>query len=444
MNFAAGSKVACTAASTCVAGKYMSGSTAGVADCSPCAANQFSANGALSCTNCPNGQYSDGTSDSCNQNTCTAGTFRSAGGTCENCQQGRFTDQDGQTQCKICPGSSTTAHAGAKSAHSCRRSDCPAGTASEHGTCQPCAKGKFSTGTGNLICSTCAQGTYSYQTGMDNCPAVTNCPMGQYTTGANDGGGGNPNQAVCANCPIGKYSDKVGSHSCRTCEDQKWQWEEGQTSCDDISCDIGSYKPDASTACQLCAAGKFQDKQNQVTCNTCPRGKWQWTQGQAECSTITCPAGDKGIAGGSCEACSANTIAPLANSASCDTCPTGTHATGTGNTKCVETVCAPGQRVSDGDGRTCVDCDADTFSATRGTQNTCKACPTGTTTINTAVSDGKGQSACWKAAGSVASATTQVNYRVCGDDAGTGSLPLQCAWHNSTTLTSDGTVPHAA
>lgn len=387
--------------------------------CVNCNANEYSVNDAIECLQCPFGTFSSAGDATCSKNTCTVGRYRNQGtGDCHDCEVNTYQDLAGSTQCKSCPLGSTVSHTGATSASACHRSGCDKGKFSTHGVCQKCGRGRFSDVVGG-VCKACESGRYAYSSGAESCEAVANCGKGHYVNPAKGG--------PCLPCPAGKFTDGLGSIFCKDCPDNHHTWSQGQEACVGVACDIGTYHN--GTMCQSCAKGQYQPKMNQVKCEKCPFGKWQLTKGQSECKDVTCAAGQKLKGDYSCEDCARGTFNARAGSVECTQCPHGQHGSlTTKSTSCVETICAPGERVSfDGTQTICTPCDAEHFSPSRGAQTDCKPCPGATTT------DGKtGQSACWAAAGTLPDLTTKVNYQVCGSDSPTADYPLVCEWKNTT------------
>ncbi|KAI0560545.1 protein kinase [Gracilaria domingensis] len=158
---------------------------AGLGPCLPCEGNFYSANGAASCTECPEKQalFEDG---SCS--TCPPGQYYEKHLLfCSECHPGTFTDcPNVMTDCFYCGGNSFSTR-GATEYIECPRGtvyiassmsceSCPAGTVyhTHSGECKECEYNHFSRGLGENYCQSCAKNSYARR-GAATCFA---CPFG--------------------------------------------------------------------------------------------------------------------------------------------------------------------------------------------------------------------------------------------------------------------------
>lgn len=91
--------------------------------------------------------------------------------------------------------------------------------------------------------------------------------------------------SMCARLAAqGTYQDKIGQHSCVTCQPGSYSDSEGRTSACEL-CGAGTYQPayGATTGCMPCAAGKYQDTTGQDVCIQCGLGEYNPDPGQITC-----------------------------------------------------------------------------------------------------------------------------------------------------------------
>lgn len=135
----------------------------------------YSLEGALQCTPCPSGFYSDTRASKCTS--CAAGTYRqesSTSGDCANCAAGTYAPFE---QTSVCL-------------------DCPRGYYSEEGAtnCSPCPTG---TAGGSVAGGALAD-------------ACVNCKAGEYSS--------EKGLSACKPCPAGTASSTIGAVSALVCE----------------------------------------------------------------------------------------------------------------------------------------------------------------------------------------------------------------------------------
>jgi hypothetical protein len=185
----------------------------------------------------------------CNTIACSAGEypFSTNQKLCKSCPAGKYSNDDGTliTECKSCPAQYYQDEVGQT-------------------TCEVCASAKYATGSASTICagtcthSGCAAGKYQYSSGISS----YNCN--------------------CYNCPLGMYQNQAAQTGCKDCTNNKYQSSNGQTTCESthtVSCPSGKYRnvKAATTSCNICPAGYFQESVNQISCSKCPAGKYSLT-----------------------------------------------------------------------------------------------------------------------------------------------------------------------
>ena len=180
----------------CSAGKYSSAFL-----CLTCPADRFqSLPGALSCSDCDPGKYTNGANGSTVCAVCEAGkemsgdigarvcvdcgagqVSTSAGANCTACGAGKYANSD-KTECVLCPKGKFSSTIGA--------------FATDHSTCQNCSAGR-----------------YSLATGVSDVSGCTNCSAGKYGTVA-----GSTDDSSCKNCGSGRFQTHEGSTRCQKCD----------------------------------------------------------------------------------------------------------------------------------------------------------------------------------------------------------------------------------
>ncbi|TSN12231.1 Sushi, von Willebrand factor type A, EGF and pentraxin domain-containing protein 1 [Bagarius yarrelli] len=88
---------------------------------------------------------------------CPVGTYFSVDyAECESCRRGSYQDQEGQTECKLCPDGFSTPYLHSRSLTECR-AQCKPGSSSLSGleTCESCPLGQYQPGFGSRTCLPC-------------------------------------------------------------------------------------------------------------------------------------------------------------------------------------------------------------------------------------------------------------------------------------------------
>lgn len=357
------------------------------------------------CSVCPAGQYSDGTTP------------------CTPCANNHFSDSPGSSFCRTCltpaPHNSTACPCGAGNGptdtptqRTCN--SCPANTISPNGICIPCPIGQYSSPGGSVCTITGCPVGYFRASGETAC---TPCPSGTTT---NQGGSTSADQCLPIPCNPGQeYS--TTSASCVDC--QTGTFSNGTTPC--ASCPNGSA-PTADASSCVCQGGFYSPSGSPDPtsgCTACATGT-NSTAGATQCTAITCSSGQGLDSNGVCSSCPGGTYSD--GTTACHTCPTGSQSSGgasscicgagyysdsgyaSGSTGCApcpsaispgttscpivnptclsasqtvngRTTCPPGTKSGDntGYGPNCVPCSGGEFNSCWGSA-TCQSCPAGT------------------------------------------------------------------
>jgi hypothetical protein len=264
--------------------------TAGGCPCYPgpkspslCYLGFYSAEGASSCTGCPEGFSTNvtgaapGTCYACPKNTFapSTGTNSNAGttrGACTNCSAGFWTN--GRTaavqrwgsydDCVVCPTGWLNRGAGSD----CY--PCPPGYQSAptyqnntnfNGVCTPCPPNTNASISGTTTCGRCPRGTGSFYWGTASCPP---CPAGTEYKVPNIYF---PQNGECTFCDPGRYQSLTGQFSCPQCPAASFSSSAGATSCAACPPGYGSGGV-GSTACSACSASAASMNSGQ-SCYSC-------------------------------------------------------------------------------------------------------------------------------------------------------------------------------
>ena len=227
---------------------------------------------------------------------CLAGSA-GAGGVCQLCSPGKYTDLDDQAECRNCSGGFYQPLPGQTACV-----PCPLGHACPNGTADriPCAAGSYADVTQLSECKPCEAGRYCPAGSFKGllcvrghfCPPgasrLTLCPAGTY--GAVDG----LNSSLCSGpcdpghfcesgstsaqsepCPAGTYNASHGLTSAAGCAACPAGTGCPVGSAEARKCAPGTVAPNASmAACVKCAAGKYQAEAGQLSCDGCEAGTY--------------------------------------------------------------------------------------------------------------------------------------------------------------------------
>ena len=261
----------------CPAGKFSQ--TVNSFDCQTCLKGTYSLDGASECTNCSVGKYQDTTGNfACKD--CQINTFTNASGmhSCTLCKPGFYQDELGFSFCNMCMAGKF------RDATSIQCNNCPQGKSTNNvggGECLPCKKGRYSDKEGANECKACISGKVAREDGTSVCEICsvgldtatqseasecTNCPTGKYGRVSIDSGG------QCYACDANSVASNPGSDLCIACPDHTW-----------------TKLKEGGTACEHCKLGEIFDADR--NCNRCLPGKYSLTAGEKKDSCHECPEG---------------------------------------------------------------------------------------------------------------------------------------------------------
>jgi len=415
-NYTCASNEKCLCTLTCQPGTYQDQS--GQSSCKSCPSDTYSIADAVSCpfdaTSCPVGTYASGTATVCDL--CAPGKYNDKQGqtACKSCDVnvGEYQNEEGKTSCDnncVSPmvltadarcidntvykertsgqcgasgggwGKITSAAAcgagalalgwGDTTADTLSRSDFPPGcffygeklnvnTENPDYDCRSnekclctltCQPGTYQDQSGQSSCKTCAIGTYS-AVGASSCFALdsTTCRVGTHASGT---------ATVCDLCAPGKYNDKQGQTACKSCATGEYQNDEGKTSCDNncvspMAITLDARCIDNTVNGASCPPGNYQDQSGQSSCKTCAIGTYS-AVGASSCFALdstTCRVGTYASGTSSiCDACATGKYNDKQGQTSCTTCPDHSitdTGTATGASTC--TPCAAGKYAQSG------------------------------------------------------------------------------------------------
>ncbi|XP_063692951.1 proprotein convertase subtilisin/kexin type 5-like isoform X8 [Bolinopsis microptera] len=357
---------------TCPAGHF---AAQGATSCSRCPENTYSTGGVVrECSACPGGKVSEAGSSDCEKEPCEAGKYMSSEG-CKSCSKNYYSEA-GATQCTRCPSGKISAYA------STSLSDCTYG---------PCMQGHYMTDSG---CQSCPANTYNMRFAMVGvqscvgCPGGSTSPPGSISVNnceADDSGDTEPeaplecaagqfNNGVlgCQQCPVNTFSG-AGASSCTDCPSGKIS-NAGSTSnndCEWSPCSAGNFMTDSG--CQQCGENTFSGP-GASSCNNCPEGKISAAGSTLsdDCEYEPCSAGDYMTDSG-CQQCGENYFSGDGAS-SCSGCPRGKlSAAGSSSADdCYYAPCSAGEYMT---GSGCQQCGENSFSGDGA--SSCTSCPEG-------------------------------------------------------------------
>lgn len=254
---------------SCVSQGFLTATVILQGSCSLCQPGKYVSEAKDSCILCPNGYHRSTSETICSA--CPVGKFTKQisdnDGTppCQNCAAGKYTDEEGQPECKDC--TDTTGD-------NCN--DCMAGYKKVSDTCVECEPGTFSVAA-QETCQSCGPGFYQDEQTQSFCKS---CQPGQYQ---NEQSGSHcvpcatgrfqplTSQAACHKCIIGRFADVTGLDSCKECNEGYYTTDEAsQSSADCKACPIGYFETQGS--CSACPESNYQDEVAQTSCKECLEG----------------------------------------------------------------------------------------------------------------------------------------------------------------------------
>lgn len=336
--------------------------------------------GQEACQDCPAGYFSLSMEGSSGCKKCDPGAFfRQDERTCQACQAGTYSFEDGVTDCRICPAGSFSQDVAS--------------------TCVSCAVGKFSMENGSSGCVGCAPGAYAPVTGGSSCfgcdaglfssgigaEYCVNCTNGTFSL---DGastcsfclpGGFSTDSGVsaCQMCSPGRYASGSGGMTCVGCEAGTFQGGYGGSTC--LTCSAGAFSGILASACTSCPPGTYSQMAGASGCVYCGAGTFATKVGMTtmgECGPCEAGTFSMGLVGTTCEACAPGTYS-WKGAVGCSTCPANSDSGGRATLQ--DCVCRAGffyNWTSDSTDFACLGCPAGQFSAQAGASR-CQDCPMG-------------------------------------------------------------------
>ena len=352
----------------CLAGKYKS--LPGTGACLDCALGSISPAGSTSAGQCicrAGYTIESGGAGSCTA--CIAGTFKPANGSqqCVACSAGKYGSTSAAVEssaCLDCPVASISSEASSSQEHCV----CNKGyTGPNGGSCSECEAGKYKPTIGSSLCTPCSEGKFGLVRGALSERSCQHCPANSYSeAGANNSTlcvcerGFFTTPAGCISCPIGKYKDVTGNTECSACPVNTYGSQEAATSvslcriCPQNSttnaittsiqgclCDPGfSFEPELQY-CEKCPGGKYKSQPGNQVCTKCGSNTYSEAQGATSEDTCKdCPQFTSSAAGsegrwkclcnsgytgtlGVCNECAKGTYKPSVGRDPCTLCPIG-------------------------------------------------------------------------------------------------------------------------
>ena len=253
---------------SCVSQGFLSTTVILQGSCSICQPGKYVSESKDSCIICPNGYHRSTSQTICFK--CPIGKFTKSAsdndGTppCQNCPSGKYTDEEGQAECKTCIATGDNCNectAGYKKVGaSCEACEPGRFSVAAQETCQGCSPGFYQNEEATSFCKACQPGEYQNEESQIQC---TSCDKGRFQPLAR--------QSACHKCIIGRYADIVGSESCKECSDGYYTTgEESQNLSDCKECPVGYFEFQGS--CSTCPESNYQDETAQTSCKGCPEG----------------------------------------------------------------------------------------------------------------------------------------------------------------------------
>jgi hypothetical protein len=247
---------------------------------------------------------------------------------------------------------------------------CPAGTSftTRDAPCVVCAAGQYqpAAAADGASCSPCADGKYLADPAADaaehdQASDCKFCPAGKEFVSAT---------SICNTCRAGAVQDNSTAPfaACRNCPtgryllDDRMQEAEHDVVEDCKQCVAGRRFVDRASACEICAAGQFQDTQGDgVACVECSLGRFIDDAGQSVAAHD---------ASGDCKQCDLG-LEYTSSDQPCHVCGGGRYqeSNSTDDLRCTE--CAPGRFLGDGN-----DVEGN-FAIMHDQEIDCEACPVG-------------------------------------------------------------------
>ena len=320
---------------------------------------------------------------------------------CELCFRGHYSAEVASSACSICPSGTYATGLGGLGCTACDANHFTVPGAQAESQCNPCDPGTGS-------CVSCVPGQSQHQAAQPFCEY---CPRGHYSSSFN--------ATRCSPCAVGFFQALTGMVTCEACRRGTYAPNEGSTAClactascilavDGIcgrGCGLNRYWDDAASGCATCASGTLNTDDacglDATVCWAPAAGKFYNGSAVLDCPVGTaatptfggcahCEPGTRFMVGMGCAPCAGGQFSTGLGLSVCDHCPAGSFtpplsytpsdhidlfASGgpaKGATVC--TLCPSGQA---GEGGTCQDCRAGTYSFLQGS-TACSKCAAGT------------------------------------------------------------------
>uniref|UniRef100_A0A8B9HTR2 Sushi, von Willebrand factor type A, EGF and pentraxin domain-containing protein 1 n=1 Tax=Astyanax mexicanus TaxID=7994 RepID=A0A8B9HTR2_ASTMX len=142
---------------------------------------------------------------------CPVGTFYSMEyAECESCRRGYYQDEEGKTECKICPNGYSTPYLHSRNVSECK-AQCRPGSSSFSGleTCESCPLGEYQPDFGSRNCRPCPPNTSTVNRGaVDSIECGVPCSAGHFSRSG---------LVPCYPCPRDYYQPEDGRSFCLSC-----------------------------------------------------------------------------------------------------------------------------------------------------------------------------------------------------------------------------------
>lgn len=324
----------------CVAGSFKN--SLSDEPCAICPANHYCPVGSITPVSCPLNSTSSPSSFQVTDCLCNRGhhfEYTDNGAYfCSTCLEGKYNDKINQSACIQCPANTYNSLTASTTSDNCL--NCDVNAASQPGSVliEDCLCNLGYAGLPGTPCVACEPGTYRENTEV----------------------------YICEDCPAGTYNVDYASNTnetCRQCESNTHS-ASGSGSKRDCVCNAGFssellYPPAHAEGehgpfyiCTPCAAGSYADTTNTTACSLCAPGKFSTIeQAIAEDTCIECLQGSfTTIAGLTiCEQCTANTWQDINVagylSLPCQSCPQNSTHNITGSYNVFDCKCVPGLEI---------------------------------------------------------------------------------------------------
>ena len=299
---------------------------------------------------------------------------------CLPCLTGKFQNEPGKSDCKVCPIGYSN---GGTEATECTK--CKEGRYNEQekqAACKGCPAGTYSTEEGldaEIKCSTCNAGTYSKAIGATSKDTCIDCQPGKKGTEI-----GASNEKACSDCGPEEYRGvRDDATTCLKCPSGRSS-SNGSVVCS--VCSAGQYVETSTDSCIICPKGYVSKNQNSKVCGQCGIGIKGENSEAGDTSCSSCDLGMFQTTPGVCQDCTPGQYADGKGQKSCTQCPVDTYLSESGKSSKAE--CSPcaadrstGDAIGNIDNSACLckrtDFYTDTTDDTNTDEGACVSCPVG-------------------------------------------------------------------